>query len=122
MTKRSCKKIVRLKTSPQFRKALEALNRMNGRYKCRALNSASNQFIRDLSKTVNQVRYISPNQITPLMRKRIYKHRKAMRVLADRKSSVKRKKRLLTQKGGFYGKIIGALLGGILPNIFGGKQ
>ena len=113
---------MRLKTSPQFRKALEALNRMNGRYKCRALNSASNQFIRDLSKTVNQVRYISPNQITPLMRKRIYKHRKAMRVLADRKSSVKRKKRLLTQKGGFYGKIIGALLGGILPNIFGGKQ
>ena len=114
------KNSMRLKATPNFRKAIHSLNSMSCPNQCRALHAASNKFIRDVSTTLRQVRRLPPDQIriSPSMRKRIYQHRRGLHTLADGKTSIKRKRKLLTQKGGFFGKIIASLLGTVLPVIF----
>lgn len=54
-------------------------------------------------------------KLSPSQKRLLSRHKKVLRSLADRKTSVKRKKQLLIQKGGF----LPALLGPILSTIAG---
>ena len=49
--------------------------------------------------------------LSPTQKKKLTRHKKHLRALADKKSSHAKRKRLLVQKGGFLGSLLAAILG-----------
>ena len=116
--KHSQRKLRQATVSPDFHRAIKTLCKMKGNQRCHALNKASNKFITDISQTLSKARRIPIQRIHPSLRKQIHSRRKALRAVVNRKTSIKRKRKLLTQKGGLLPLAI-PLLKMIVPTLAG---
>ena len=56
-------------------------------------------------------------KLSPTQKKKLSRHKKNLRLLATKKSTLKHRKRVL-QKGGFLGALLGPVLG-VLRSLFG---
>lgn len=104
MAKKRYNKNVRkvIKLSEKFCKAMRALQNMTHHKQRRAVLQASDNFIRDFSNAIQQLRKIPANKfhISPSVRKYVYRRRKTVRKFANPKTSMKTKRKMITQKGG----------------------
>lgn len=76
----------------------------------RQLQLANPKFVRDLSTATRKARYAN---ISPALRKKLKRHRKALRTFANPRVSVSRKKRVLTQRGGIFPLLVPAIVAAI---------
>ena len=93
---------------------MRALRNMSQHKQKRALLEASDAFIRDFSNALQQLRKIPANEfhMSPSVRKYVYRRRKTFQKFANPKTSVKTKRKIITQKGGLFpglGFILGML-------------
>ena len=104
----------------KFRKALCVLKSMNASDRCKAIANANGNFIRKVSASMRKLRY---RPISTKQRKRLRTYRKQLRKVANPKSSIASKRKVLSQKGGFLPALLpllAPLLGPVIGGIFGG--
>ena len=92
------------RTSSKFVKAIQTLKRMRPKQRYIAIRHSNDKFIRDV---VSHVRKLRNRKLSPKMKGIVKKHTKSLRLLANGKVSLKRKRNRLSQKGG---GILGVLL------------
>ena len=104
----------------KFAKAIQALKRMRPSQRTVAIRQSNDRFIRDV---VSHIRKLRNTKLSPNMRKKVKRHSRKLRWMADPKISLKRKRNRLVQKGGFIpwpilAPILGAVAGPIANAIF----
>ena len=111
------------RSNTKFRLALLQLKRLKPHHQCEAMKMANNGFIRQMCTHVKKLRRAKLNgkQIKSLKR-----HRNKLRTLANANVSLTRKRKLLSQRGGFLpflipllGSIVGPAIKGIANVITG---
>ena len=75
----------------------------------------SDKAIREI---VAQVRKLRTRKLSPKMRKVVKRNASKLRIMSDPKVSLKRKRKLLVQKGGFLGRALGSALGAATSSLF----
>ena len=98
----------KVRVSSRFHQAMLQLKHMKGDYRKHALARANDRFIRDLSQVTGKVRKHPPDlsKVNPRLMRRLQFQRKQFRSFANKKTSLKKKRRLLTQKGGIFPALI----------------
>ena len=100
----------------KFLKNLEKLKSLKSSHKCQAVAMANNAFIRKLCAEVRKLRYKNVNANT---KKKIDKNRAMLRKIINPRTTLERKRYLLSQKGGILPLIpillsaLGPALGGV---------
>ena len=111
------------RSTTKFRSALLQLKRLKPHHQCEAMKMANNGFIRQMCTHVKKLRRakLSGKQVKSLKR-----HSHKLRALANAKVSLARKRKLLSQRGGFLplilpllGSIVGPAIKGIARVIAG---
>ena len=98
-TKKRGRKAKRLsKSDMKFHKALCVLKSMNKSDRTQAIANANGNFIRKVSSAVRKLRY---RPFSGKRRNKLRTYRKQLRQLANSKTSITSKRRVLSQKGGF---------------------
>lgn len=108
--------------SSKFSKTIQTLRKMNTADRCKAIRFANDKFIRDM---VTHVKKLRNKKVSPQTRKLLRKHRKRLRFIANPKVSMQRKRKALSQKGGFVGALLpllAPLAVPLLSRIFGGRR
>ena len=112
------------RSNAKFRSALLQLKRLKPHHQCEAMKMANNGFIRQMCTHVKKLRRAKLNgkQINSLKR-----HRNKLRALTNARVSLARKRKLLSQRGGFLpllipllGSIVGPAIKGI-ANVIAGQ-
>ena len=104
-------------TQTKFANALRKLSSLRSSQRTQALKLANDSFIRQFCNNVKKLRKVP---LSPSLQKRFRKQSKNLRKLVNAKTSVRVKRDMLTQRGGFLpfliplltsvaGSIIGAL-------------
>ena len=114
-SRKSGKLIVKRK----FYEAIKKLHRLKGNQQRAVVSGASNDFINDISKTLNRLK-ATPNLVSSKHRQGIKRRRNKFRRLAQAKTPIKAKRRILTQKGGSFLPFLVPLLGTIISSAFRG--
>ena len=102
----------------KFSTTLLRLKRLNASQRHQAMKIANNKFIRDFTTEVKKLRQVKG--LRPSLQKKLKRHSKALRKLTNKKTSIKMKRKILSQRGGFLPLIlaalpaIGSIVGGIL--------
>ena len=109
-TKRTCSTKTK---NGMFRQVILRLRKMKGPQRTKVLRMVNNKFIRDLCKHTRKLRHA---KLSPTTLKSLSRHRKQLRKLIHKKSTIKAKRKLLSQRGGF----IGPLLAALVPTLIGG--
>ena len=81
----------------KFRKAIQVLKRMHPSQRCIAIRNSNDKFIRDV---VSHVRKLRSRKLPMKMEGQVKKHVKSLRLIANPKVSLKKKRQRLSQKGG----------------------
>ena len=117
-TKRSkkSKRSGKLMVKKKFYEAIKKLHRLKGSQQKAAVSGASNEFINDISKTLRRLK-CAPNLVSSKFKRRIGKQRSKFKRLSQANTTLKAKRRILTQKGGFLPLLI-PLLGTVISSIF----
>lgn len=105
------KKYVR--TNAKFKKAIKKLVKLNKATQRQLVKHSSNQFIKDFGMTIKKIRN-KPNLFNEKQIQRLRRHKHNLRILANSRSSLRRKRQILNQKGGiapFLIPIIAAAIG-----------
>ena len=98
----------------RLHRAILSLKKMNKRQKIQALRNASDTFYNDVSHAIHKLRSIPPNRVKPYFKRSIQKHGKVLRKVVNKRSSVKTRRKLIEQKGGFpFLPLIGTALASI---------
>lgn len=121
--RRVTKRKVRRKTkrkATKFSKAIQSLQRMKGSQRSVAIRNANDKFIRDI---VSHVRKLRSKTLPSKMKGKVKKHAKTLRFIGNPKVSLRRKRKVLSQKGGFallplLAPLAGAVLGPLVKRIF----
>ena len=92
--------------------AIKALSKMSPGQKHHYLQHANKKFVNDLCKATREVRYMNI-KLSPSLRRRIKKHCKLLKAFVNPRTKLKRKKQLLTQRGGIAPFLIPLLVAGI---------
>ena len=92
----------------EFSKATMALRKMKSSDRYNAIRFANDNFIRNLCSNINKLRYM---KLSPQQQAIVKKYKSKLKVLCNRRTSIKKKRQTLLQKGG-----IGF---GLLPDIGG---
>ena len=98
-----------------FASAIYRLKKLPKRRQVQAIGMANDKFIRQFCSRVKKLRHakLSPKAASSLKR-----HRKQLRSLANTRVSVKRKRQILTQRGGgIFSAILGSLAGASLKGL-----
>ena len=98
-----------MRVSSKFYQTIHTLKRMKGRQRERALSNANDNFIRDMSQTVGKMRKVSPSllaHINPRLWRRIHLQRSHLKSFARKKTSMKKKRKFMKQKGGIIPALI----------------
>ena len=110
------KKGKKIRVSSSFQKAVTQLKRMKGNRRRLALAHANDKFIRHLSNTVGKIRHSPPVALmtkNPRLWRRIQFQRKALQSFANRKTSIKTKRKIVKQKSGIIPALIPLICAGI---------
>ena len=81
----------------KFGKAIQVLKRMRPSQRCIAIHNSNDKFIRDV---VSHVRKLRTRKLPLKMKGHVKKHAKSLRLIANPKVSLKKKRQRLSQKGG----------------------
>ena len=105
----------------KFNRVMKRLKQMNSNQQRQALTMANDAFIRQLSNQVKKLRHINLN--APL-RKKVQRQKKKLQKLVLPKTSIRTKRKMLTQRGGFLPLLISALpaVGAMVGNIIAGTK
>ena len=107
MTKRKHLKFKKKKisVSRRFAKAISALRRMKAKNRRAAALSASNDFIRDISRFLIKIRK-RPDLVKASHKKILKRNREKLRKLVYAKTPINMKRLILAQKGGFLSVLV----------------
>lgn len=108
--------------SSRFSNAIQSLRRMKASQRCQAIRLANDKFIRDV---VCHVKKLRNKKVSPKNKKLLKRHAKRLRFIVNPKISLQRKRKVLSQKGGFIGPLLGALLPvvtSVAGALIGGKR
>ena len=104
-----------VKRNTPLNQALKKLVRMKATPRRHALAHSNDVFIRQLSSAVKSVR---KKQLPANVRRRLLKHRKVLRALANPHKSLGSKRKLTSQqKGGFFGSMLASLAAPIVGSL-----
>ena len=106
----------RVRVSPKFHHAVSALKRMKMNQRRQALKNANNRFVSDLSKVMGKLRRLPRDALPPMspqMRRSIYVRRRSLRSFVSPKTSMKKKRMMIKQKGGIFPALIPLICAGI---------
>ena len=105
----------------KFNRVMKRLKQMNSNQQRQAIMMANDAFIRQLSNQAKKLRHINLN--APL-RKRVHRQKKKLQKLVLPKTSIRTKRKMLSQRGGFLPLLISALpvVGAMLGNIISGAK
>ena len=123
--KHSKKNGKKLQVKRQFRRAVNHLQRMSPVKQRTAVVGASNKFIRDMSGFLSKIRS-KGDLVKPSHRKILRRHRKKLKKLVNPKTSIARKRLILSQKGGIVPALIPIIValigagGGVAASAAGG--
>ena len=104
----------------KFRKAIQALRCMKPNQRCSAIRSANDNFIQDIVKCVRKLR---TKKLSPKDAKHVKSYATKLRFISSPKVSLKRKRKTLSQKGGFLPAllpILGPLAASVIGPVVGG--
>ena len=88
-----------LQVKTKFKRAVMSLRRMKANNQRQAVAGASNAFIKDVSSVMNRIRN-NPHTVSAKHKKVIKRHRKLLRKLVNKNTSIAAKRKILLQKGG----------------------
>ena len=80
----------------KFSKAIMALRKMKSSDRYNAIRFANDNFIRDLCSKINKLRRM---KLSPQQQAIVKKYKSKLKVLCNRRSSIKKKRQTLSQKG-----------------------
>lgn len=106
-------KIKYLHVKPKFKVAIRQLQRMNTKRQRQSVYHSSNQFIKDFASAIAKLRN-KPHLVSAKHAKEMQRHRRKLQLLARKGASIKRKRKVLNQRGGiapFLIPIIAASIG-----------
>ena len=95
----------KLLVNHKFYHAIKKLKRLKAKQQRATVSGASNDFINDITKTLKRMRS-QPSMVTDKHRKILKKHRNKLRRLVHAKTTMKVKRRILMQKGGFISILV----------------
>ena len=104
-------------SSVNFRTAMGRLRRLKPHHQCQAMKLANNDFIKQMCTHIRKLRHkrgLNHKQVDGLRR-----HAPKLRTLANTKVSLKKKRNLLSQRGGFLPMIAPLLMSVAAPVIKG---
>ena len=99
-----------MKRRSKFVKALIRLRKLPLAEQRRQLQLANGRFIKDCCAATRKARYA---KVSPSLRKRLKRHRKALHTFVNPRTSLRKKKQVLTQRGGILPFLIPLLVAGI---------
>ena len=108
----------RQKRSNKFGGTLLRLKKLKAPQRRQAMEIANDKFIRDFTAQIKKLRTV--NKLRPTLRKKLKRHTKLLRKMTNNKTSLKVKRKMLAQRGGFLPLLlaalpaIGSIAGGIL--------
>ena len=108
------------KTTPKrpkktaFANAVRKLSRLRAPQRVQAMKLANNNFVRQFCQNVNQLRRA---HLPPHMEKKLQQSSTKLRKLVSRKTSLKSKRDMLAQRGGFLGFLLPILLKTVLGKV-----
>ena len=108
--KRKVKRRVNISIKPIFKKALFRISKVSPLKRKSMIGGASNSFINDFSSALNNIRK-RPELANRRQVKVLRRNRKKLQSLANKKTSIKKRRAILTQKGGIIGTLLALLLG-----------
>ena len=89
-----------------FSSALCQLKRLKGKDQSRAMSMANDSFIRQFCSRVKKLKNA---KLTPKLSTKLRRHRKKLRMLTNTRTSIKRKRKALSQRGGIFPLLMAAL-------------
>lgn len=98
----------------KFSKAIMALRKMKSSDRYNAIRFANDNFIRDLCSKINKLRRM---KLSPQQQAIVKKYRSKLKVLCNRRTSIKKKRQTLSQKGGILPLVLPLLKPLIVPAI-----
>lgn len=93
---RKAKKLI---VKKKFRKAIIHLSKLSSNAQRAAVAQIHSNFIKDLSSVLKKLRKRA-DLVTPSQRKHIFKNKNKLRKLVNPKTSIKKKREILIQRGG----------------------
>ena len=85
------------KKNSDFIQTLHRLKKLKKKDRCRAISMANDHFIRQLCQHVKKLRCA---KLSTKAKKELWKYRKTFRALANKRTSMSKRRKLLTQHGG----------------------
>ena len=98
----------------KFSKAIMALRKMKSSDRYNAIRFANDNFIRDLCSNINKLRRM---KLSPQQQAIVKKYRSKLKVLCNRRTSIKKKRQTLSQKGGILPLVLPLIKPLIVPAI-----
>lgn len=98
----------------KFSKAIMALRKMKSSDRYNAIRFANDNFIRDLCSKINKLRRM---KLSPQQQAIVKKYRSKLKVLCNRRTSIKKKRQTLSQKGGILPLVLPLIKPLIVPAI-----
>ena len=89
-----------------FTKALRQLKRLKGNEQRQAMTMANDGFIRQFCSRVKKLKRA---KLSPKLSSKLRRHRKKLRMLTNNRTSIKRKRKALSQRGGIFPLLMAAL-------------
>jgi len=97
---------------------LKTLRKLSGKHRKKYIKCCGKDFINCLSEIASNV--LKGNvSLTPRQMRCLKKHKNTLRTLANRKSGLKLREKIVLQKGGFLGALIGPAIAAITGLIGG---
>ena len=96
-----------------FTKVIRGLQKLKPQDRRKAMSTANTKFVNQFCSRVRRLRCA---KLSSQKAKQLRRHSKQIRKLINKKTSLKVKKKMLSQRGGFLGAILGALV----PSLLGG--
>ena len=115
-SKRTRKRSRKQGQNSKFNQALRRLKGLKGKDQIKAIALSNDTFVRQLCRHVKKLRRA---KLSPSLAKRLRRHSKKLRKLVNAKTSMKSKRKILTQKGGIAPLLLAAIpaLGSIVGAI-----
>ena len=89
-----------------FSSALCQLKRLKGNQQRQAMSMANDSFIRQFCSRVKKLKHA---KLSPKLERKLRRHRKKLRMLASTKTSISKKRKSLSQRGGLFPLLLAAL-------------
>ena len=96
-----------------FHRALHRLKKLKPAHQSQAIGMANNAFIRQMCAHVKKLRY--NKKVTPKSAQRLKRHRTKLRQLVSARTSIDKKRKLLSQRGGFLPALLPLLISTVGP-------